>query len=136
MIQFNPRKGTILRCDFSTGFQPPEMVKKRPVIVITPRQQGGSPLCTVVPLSTKEPSPVLSFHHKMEPHSLPETYRHQDCWAKCDMIYTVSYARLDRFRIRDANGQRRWVQGRATRSDIEAIEKAVLNGLGLRKFLT
>ena len=60
----------LLYCDFSTGFQPPEMVKRRPVVLISPRRKNAA-LCTVVPLSTKEPVPIEDYHHRMNPRSVP-----------------------------------------------------------------
>lgn len=51
------------------------------------------------------------------------------------MIYTVALERLDRVRERDSSGKRIYVTSKATAADIEAIEAATLNGLGLRKFL-
>ncbi|MEE8057670.1 MAG: type II toxin-antitoxin system PemK/MazF family toxin [Pseudomonadales bacterium] len=60
----------MLCCDFSKGFQPPEMVKVRPVIVITPQLPGRPGLCTVVPISSVEPKPMQAYHHKMDPNSL------------------------------------------------------------------
>lgn len=36
-LTFHPKPGAILVCDYDTGFVPPEMVKKRLCIVITPR---------------------------------------------------------------------------------------------------
>ncbi len=62
-LTFSPRPGEIVICDFSTGFRPPEMVKVRPVVVISPRRRT-SQLVTVVPLSTTPPDPV-------EPLALP-----------------------------------------------------------------
>ncbi|WP_198669160.1 type II toxin-antitoxin system PemK/MazF family toxin [Elioraea thermophila] len=47
--------GTILLCDDDTGFRPPEMVKRRPVVVVSPRLPHRDGLATVVPLSTTAP---------------------------------------------------------------------------------
>ncbi len=42
-------------CDF-TGFRVPEMIKKRPVIILTANiKSGNRKLATVVPLSSKQP---------------------------------------------------------------------------------
>ena len=38
-IQEHPHIGTVLFCDFGHGFIEPEMVKRLPVIVISPRRQ-------------------------------------------------------------------------------------------------
>ncbi len=135
MIKFHPKKGTVLCCDFSKGFQPPEMVKVRPVIVITPQLPGRPGFCTVVPISSVEPKPMQAYHHKMDPNSLTPKLQNTECWAKCDMLYTVSLGRLDRIRDKDPNGKRIYATGKATASDMEAIEVAILNGLGLRKYL-
>jgi len=102
-IKFHPKRGSILMCDFSDAFKPPEMVKKRPVIVISPRlrKQGG--LCTIVPISTKEPRQIENYHVRIDSHHLPNTSFFQDhgnqCWVKCDMIYRVGFHRLDLIRI-------------------------------------
>ncbi|MGB1091412.1 MAG: type II toxin-antitoxin system PemK/MazF family toxin [Oceanobacter sp.] len=135
MINFHPKKGTVLTCDFSTGFQPPEMVKVRPVVVITPQLPGRVNLCTVVPISSVEPVPMQLFHHEMDPNSLTPKLAATRCWAKCDMLYSVSLKRLDRVREKDANGKRVYLMGTVTSEDMTAIEIAILNGLGLRKFL-
>jgi mRNA interferase MazF len=54
-IQFAVAPGIILLCDYSRGgFQAPEMVKRRPAIVISPRLRHRDGLCTVVPVSSIE----------------------------------------------------------------------------------
>ncbi|WP_040296711.1 type II toxin-antitoxin system PemK/MazF family toxin [Alcanivorax hongdengensis] len=135
MIKFHPRKGTVLCCDFSKGFEPPEMVKVRPVIVITPQLPGRPGLCTVVPISSVEPVPMQPYHHKMDPGSLTPKMQATECWAKCDMLYTVGLNRLDRIRERKPDGKRIYMTTTATADDMTAIEVAILNGLGLRKYL-
>ena len=39
-ITFHPKPGQILMCDFTYGFREPEMIKNRPVIVLTPSMAG------------------------------------------------------------------------------------------------
>ena len=51
-IRFPPVPGQVLLCDYDTGFRPPEMVKKRLAVVVSPRLPYRDGLCTVVPLST------------------------------------------------------------------------------------
>ncbi|MCB2262482.1 MAG: type II toxin-antitoxin system PemK/MazF family toxin, partial [Candidatus Thiosymbion ectosymbiont of Robbea hypermnestra] len=70
-LTFHPRPGMVLICDFNTGFKAPEMIKRRPVVVISPRPRRSNQLCTIVPLSTTVPNPVEPFHHRMDPRSLP-----------------------------------------------------------------
>lgn len=57
-IREHPPLGTLLLCDFGSGFKPPEMVKRRLVVVISPRIKARPGLCTVVALSTTLPKPV------------------------------------------------------------------------------
>jgi uncharacterized protein YifN (PemK superfamily) len=93
-IFFQPKCGAILVCDFS-GFIAPEMIKRRPVVVISPQMSNRPRMCTIVPFSTTEPYPIEAFHYKFEPTpTLPPPYDDPVQWIKCDMIYTVSYDRL------------------------------------------
>ncbi|MDB4679556.1 type II toxin-antitoxin system PemK/MazF family toxin [Planctomycetaceae bacterium] len=61
-IKFHPGYGTILYCDFSHQTEP-EMVKSRPVVVVS-RRNTNVRLCTVVPLSSTQPEKIQSWHHK------------------------------------------------------------------------
>ena len=135
MLKFHPKKGTVLCCDFSAGFKPPEMVKMRPVVVVSAPLNGRASLCTVVPLSTVEPSIFMPFHHEMSPDSLTPKLQLKKCWAKCDMLYTVSFERLDRFKEKDNSGKRIYCTSKATFDDMRAIEIAIMNGLGLISYL-
>ncbi|MEI6730857.1 MAG: type II toxin-antitoxin system PemK/MazF family toxin, partial [Pseudomonadota bacterium] len=47
-IKYHPNPGTVLTCDFS-GMIEPEMIKERPVVVISPRLCSRTGLCTIVP---------------------------------------------------------------------------------------
>ena len=128
-LPFHPRTGTLWMCDFNTGFQPPEMVKRRPVVVISPyprRRVTG--LCTVVPLSTTNPIPIEPFHHLMDPRSLPGRLAQNDTWAKCDMLNTVSVDRLSR-----ATSRRQRLTFRVLEADLDAIRDCVKIALGLDK---
>ena len=52
-IKYPAGIGILLLCDYARGgFQPPEMVKRRPAIVISPRLPHRDGLCTVVPVSS------------------------------------------------------------------------------------
>lgn len=135
MIKFHPKKGTVLCCDFSQGFKPPEMVKVRPVVVVTPQLPGRPGLCTVVPISSVKPELLQAYHHRMSVESLTDKLSKTPCWAKCDMLYTVGFERLDRIREKSADGRRCYVTGHVTAEDMQSIEAAILNGLGLRKYL-
>jgi len=125
-LQFHPRRGCVLMCDFS-GFKPPEMVKTRPVVVLSGERIG---VCTVVPLSATAPHPVKPWHHLLSAESLPESLRDEPAWAKCDMVTTVSLERLDRVKNgRDGNGKRIYVAKLISREDLTAIETCVIRSL-------
>lgn len=117
-------------CDFSTGFKPPEMVKYRPVVVISSRRDKK--LCTVIPLSTTAPNPIENYHFLITPDSLPDKLSDKTTWAKCDMIVTVSVDRLDR--VKDGKdhrtGKRLYSSKHVTPEDFKAIQICVLNALG------
>lgn len=131
-ITFKPSTGMVLMCNFDTGFQSPEMVKVRPVVVLSPQRNNGQ-TCTVVPLSSTAPEIMGPVHHEIDPLSLPARLRKVGpIWAKCDMVTTVGLARLDRVKDgRDGAGKRRYVAQSVTLDDLLAIRRAVLIALGL-----
>ena len=76
-ISFPVARSTILLCDYSTGFREPEMVKRRPVVVVSHRLPRRDGLCTVVPLSTTPPPvPGLAYVYELtlDP-ALPEPFK-------------------------------------------------------------
>ncbi len=99
-IKYHPNQGTLLVCNFD-GLVVPEMIKTRPVVIVSPRQRQNSGLCVVVPLSTTVPAPKMPWHCKLtfdEP--LSPKWEEKEIWVKCDMIYTMRFERLDRFHKR------------------------------------
>lgn len=132
-LMYYPKQGEILLCDYSTGFIPPEMVKVRPVIVISPRLRRRANLVSVVPLSTTEPDTIEAHHCLIElEHLLPRPFNSQIMWAKCDMVATISLNRLDRFRVKRSGGaaRRLFVSGQVGAEQLLSIRAAVLCGLG------
>jgi len=127
-INFHPGPGTILICDFSTGFQPPEMVKVRPVVIISPRRRGAQ-LVTVVPFSSTAPVPVQPWHWPVPPGVYPPA--RDAMWAKCDLVVTVGLARLDRVKIRLPNGQRSYQTFQLTAHQLQELQATVKHALGL-----
>ena len=129
-ITFHPKQGTLLMCDFNTGFKPPEMVKKRLVVVISHKNRD---LATVVPLSGTEPVPIERCHHEMHGASLPPGFQRGRMWAKCDLVTTVGFGRLDRVRIgkHPTTGKRMYYSKPVCEQDLTAIQNAVLYVLGL-----
>lgn len=134
-LQFHPKRGQVLYCDFTTGFIEPEMVKVRPVVVLSRTNQQ---VCTIVPLSGTEPNPLREYHWQVSPESLPPHLAAKGTWwAKCDMITTVAFARLDRVRDgKDANGKRLYSHKCISAADLRAIHNCILFALCLNKDLT
>lgn len=131
-IQFHPDPGTVLVCDFA-GFRVPEMIKRRPVVVISPRFRQRDGLCTVVPLSTTRPRSVCDYHCNLtfDP-PLPAPYNAPRMWVKADMLYAVSFDRLFLPVVgKDDSGKRMYDVRRVADEDLERIRGCVLNGLGL-----
>jgi mRNA interferase MazF len=131
-IKFHPEPGTILACDFA-GLREPEMTKRRPVVVISPRLRTRPGLCAVVPMSTTDPRPVAAYHYRLHTAPrLPAPYSADHHWVKCDMVYTVCFDRLARLFVgKDAAGKRIYDERVVDTADLRAIRIAVLHGLGL-----
>lgn len=130
-LPFSPNPGTVLMCDFNTGFKPPEMVKMRPVVTVSPRRRDRTELVTVVPLSTTPPVPPEPYHHRLRSTRLPGKLDKQETWAKCDLIYTVAFWRLDRIRTGRSKGKRQYRMGTLSDEDWSQIRQCVKIALGL-----
>lgn len=131
-IHIHPDIGTIVICDF-TSFVSPEMTKRRPAIVISPRFRDRGELCTIVPLSTTEPAVVMPYHYKLviDP-VLPPPYDSAFHWVKADMLYTVSFARLYLpFEKKDGGGKRIYDIRIVQNDELIKIQQCVLRGIGL-----
>jgi uncharacterized protein YifN (PemK superfamily) len=133
-IQFPVGPGTILLCDYSRGgFQPPEMTKRRPAVVVSPRLPHRDGLCAVVPLSGSESKYNVPYVVRLElTEPLPPPYPQKVWWAKCDMVATVSFQRLDFFRTaRDWNHKRKYIHPVLSADDMKRVHTGVLMALGL-----
>lgn len=126
-LTFHPPPGTIVICDFSTGFRPPEMVKVRPVVVISPRRRTGQ-LATVVPLSSTPPLPVEPWHYRLPPGAYPPA--RGAIWVKGDMVATVALDRLDRVRVK-TGGTRAYHTFQLDQTALAAVLACVRAGIGL-----
>lgn len=120
-LLFHPDAGTICICDFSTGFRPPEIVKHRPVIVVSPRRRHAE-LLTVIPLSSVAPRRIESQHVEVPEGDYPPA--RSEMWAKCDLVQTVGLARCDRVRT-TVDGNRIYVTYQASAPFLEAVRHAV-----------
>lgn len=127
-LTFHPGAGAIVICDFSTGFRAPEMVKTRPVVIISPRRRRGQ-LATVIPLSSAEPVPAEPWHFVMPPGVYPPA--RGQMWAKADLVVTVALDRLDRVMTRDASGRRAYYVYQLPEADMAGLQRAVKAALGL-----
>jgi len=136
-INFHPKVGQMLHCDFSLGFKAPEMVKSgRPVLVLSPNMQGRGKLVTVIALSTAEPSVIQSYHYQLPKNAMPQLGRFQEkeTWVKGDMIYTVGFHRLDLIRLGKRyprTGKRLYFTQRLEREQMKQVYGCVLHGLNL-----
>lgn len=128
-IKFHPRAGQILMCDFK-GFVEPEMVKVRPVMVISPKLPYRSHIVAIVPISLTAPTHKEPYvvrlsknYHPLEEDDLP-------CWAKCDLVLNIGLYRLEGFKL----DRRKWATPQASSEDLRAVRTAVLYGLGIHNF--
>jgi uncharacterized protein YifN (PemK superfamily) len=131
---FYPKQGYYLICDFERGFVPPEIVKPRPVIVVSKTESHGPHrrLCTVVALSTTPPNPELPWHYRLKRN--PNPNREADpVWVKGDMIYTVSFARLDKPHVKTHRQGRIYQSIRIAKDELEVILRGLANYLGMAK---
>ena len=115
-------------CRFD-GFNEPEMVKTRPVVILA-KHKHNSRLVTVVPLSTTAPDKVEGHHHLLSSNPKPGESKDKQVWAKCDMVSTLSTERLELFSIRTRQG-RTTVNAHVSDADFQAIKRAVCVALSL-----
>lgn len=120
------KTGEVVICNYNTGFIVPEMVKTRPVVVISKSSTHGRGLCTVVPLSTTPPKKVEAWHVHLQ-NVLRRLYPYShafgqssNMWAKCDMIATVSFCRITRPH-NNQDGRRAYAPIRLSDADLDAV---------------
>ena len=133
-IKQHPATGTVILCDFAGGFREPEMVKRRPVVVISPRIRARPGLCTVVALSRTEPRPVMPYHARIDLRpELPSPWGSDNIWVKGDMINAVAFHRLDLIRLgRDPDGGRACLLQPLPAETLATIRRCVIAALGLQ----
>lgn len=134
-LQHHPKVGEILLCVFPSEFAPPEMIKTRPVVVISPKIAGRSNLVSIVPLSTTAPNPVQRHHFRVPIERMPRRLQAEatEVWAKCDMLYTFGLGRLDRFKAgRDrVTGKRLYESGQLELEQIIGLRICIAAALGI-----
>jgi uncharacterized protein YifN (PemK superfamily) len=132
-ITEHPRTGVVVLCDYNFGFRVPEMVKRRPVVVVSPRIRARPGLCTVVALSTEPPDPIMPYHCRIDLRPrLPHPWSSDGVWVKGDMINVVGFHRLDLVRLgKDEFGKRSYLLEPLDEATIRAIRACLLRALGL-----
>ncbi|MGN6319216.1 type II toxin-antitoxin system PemK/MazF family toxin [Trinickia sp.] len=131
-LPYIPARGEILICDFNTGFRQPEMVKRRPTIVVSHKSSHGRRLCTVVPLSTTAPAPVKHWHYDLSRVQIPGwDPQGKTMWAKCDMLATVSFERLTKPYKKTQHSGRKYTAVFLCPEDLSRIDGCIKAYLGL-----
>ena len=125
-IRFHPRAGQVLVCDFF-GFKEPEMVKQRPVIVVSPKLPHRNGIVAIVPISLTAPRHALPYCYRLSKNYRPDEADELPTWAKADMIMNLGIHRLNGFKV----GRRQWKYPQLTPEDLAGVRHAVLCGLGL-----
>jgi uncharacterized protein YifN (PemK superfamily) len=129
-IRYHPEPGDVFFCRFPAPgeheYAPPEMIKTRRVVALSPRFRRHVPsTILVVPLSASPPSPVEPYHYKLVGSypflTAPES------WAKGNMLGHVALSRL--FQV--------YRHGKVANAalaphDLQGIIRAVAQVLGIR----
>ena len=128
-LKFHPKPRTVLVCDYNTGFVESEMLKRRPVVVISPQFKHRTGLCTVVPFSTTAPDILTDYHCEiLFERRLPSPFDAESMWLKGDMLDRLNLLRTSR----DSTGKRRYIEPKLSQEDMQKIYGCVLNSIGLR----
>lgn len=146
MINFTPKVGQILECDYgeytldANGaivpnvdyHLPPEMIKNRLVVVLNGRLNQTS--CIVVPLSTTHDmqKTMRGIHVEIPALEIPDFvyFQQQIRWAKADMVQQVSIDRLNRPRTKRGHAPVLLSHGR-----VGEIQKAVIKAISASSLL-
>ena len=107
------------------------MVKRRPVVVVSPRYRRRTGLCLVAPLSTVAPDDPEPCHYRIPAGRCEFLHSTQPSWVKADMLTCVAFHRLDRLVLRGS-----YLAPVLDSPDLVGIRGAVLSALGFRSGLT
>ncbi len=122
---FHYHKGMIAMCDFS-GNSEPEMVKMRPVLILSDEITHRARLFTIIPLSTTPPQFEIPYDVKLSRnYGGPKKDRNVIPYAKCDMICSVSSSRLSRIRINKGEYGTPMIDERDFKSVIKGVKFAL-----------
>jgi mRNA interferase MazF len=128
----HPPRGAIVRVDLNEGFRSPEMVKRRPCIILSPPIPDRPQLCTIVPLSTSRPNTIRPHHLEisLDP-PLPAPYANPKMWVKADIVLTVAFHRLRLLFVKSSEGQRVYDLRVREPAVFARVQDCVRAGLGL-----
>lgn len=129
-LPYHPRQGEILVCDFDDSAIGAEMVKRRPAVVVSRKDAHSGSLCTVVPLSTTAPKLPQAWHHPLPHVRVTGWQANGVMWAKCDMLATVSFDRLNKPYVRTRTG-RNYITHALDPADLAAVLAGIRSYLGL-----
>ena len=78
----------------------------------------------------------MPYHYELRDLHLPYPFDSDVCWAKCDMIYTVSFERLNLFKNgRGPAGCRKYTSATLNAEQMSALADKILYGLGIHSFI-
>jgi uncharacterized protein YifN (PemK superfamily) len=129
-IYYHPEPGDVLFCNFvepgADPHAPPEMVKRRRVIVLSTKKAHRKPRTLLVaPLSTHSPEPIEAFRYLLVAR-YPFFYSASEVWVKGDMLAHAALSRLDPILDRG-----RVVRARLTSEDLIGARRAILHALSM-----
>jgi uncharacterized protein YifN (PemK superfamily) len=128
-LTFVPDPGDVLMCDFE-GLTPPEMTKKRRVIVLSPKSRTHFPeTFLVVPVSKTPPVPPQNHHCEFKARAYDFFHPTESVWALANMLTCVKRSRLDRIKINN-----RFTAARIRKADLLAVRQAVLHAMGMENW--
>ncbi|GAC1421589.1 MAG: type II toxin-antitoxin system PemK/MazF family toxin [Candidatus Velthaea sp.] len=121
-----PEQRDVWMCDYA-GYEVPEMVKTRRVIIVSPRNSGAR-VALVVPVSTSGPGVESPVHVRLPGRaSYPCFSGVDEVWAKCDLVSHVRFARLSRVRVND----REIHTVKISPTHFKQVQEALLRSFGL-----
>lgn len=140
-IMGSPRNGAILMCEFDAHelelVGDGNMVKRRSVIVMSPQHQRRERVLHVVPISMTAPHKIKPWHVEVPLHCIPAPARRKEGvrWAKCDMVVTVGWSRLNRFRGSRKGGYATYHDAQVDLATMVRLKKGIAAVFGIRQDL-
>ena len=123
-----PVPGSIVVCIYN-DFREPEMVKARPVIIVSPRINSRPNLLTVVPISTTAPKTPKAFNVLIDlGEPLPRWGPATKVWVKCDMIATLA---LRRFHLLQEEDTDKRIRRAVTDQQLTEIRHGIIHSIGM-----